>query len=367
MLASQVLQQTFHRFKPSRLGAIPLFLALLFFVRWTMGESPIPDRPIILIGGALYLAGFYAFSPWAWQWTGDERHRTGLIRGWIQALVWNLVWLSLLSLIHHFHRGPEPIHIARGMAFIAEQCKLPVEIVRLIVQMPFAILVGWFVAEKEASDLDSAESERARKLLEDQNREFRNQALLAELDPHVLYNAMGALSELVRENPAVAEEALLDLSDLYRELTRLREQAWIGLNQERDLIEKYLRIEVLRLESRLKIEWEWPADLQSVAIPPMLLLPLVENAVKHGIAPERSGGMIRIEGLRNGAGGIVLRVLNTGKLFNADTALGGTGLRNLRARLALLGKGTSSFSLRAEDGWTHAELSLNADAIRELR
>jgi hypothetical protein len=363
MLARQVLQLTLQRFRPSRLSFVPIFIALLFVVRWSMGESPVPDRPFILVGGTIFFFSFYAFAPWAWQWTGDDRHRTGILRGWIQGLLWNAFWLGSLSLLHHFHRGPEPQHIARGMAFLAAEAKLPVELLRLIVLMPFAILVGWFIAEKEASDLDRIQAEEARRLLEEQNRESRIQALLAQLDPHVLYNALGALSELVREDPSKAEEALLDFSDLYRRLTRLREQDWISLGEERSLLEQYLAIERLRLGPRLSIVWDWPEALEELRIPPLLVLPLVENAVKHGIAPETGGGELRLS-LRRAVSELVVGIANTGRApGEPDSA--GTGLRNLRARLQLLGRGASTIKLRREGQQTLAELRLEANLVRE--
>jgi signal transduction histidine kinase len=345
------------------MGAVPLFILLLFLVRWSMGESPIPQRPMLLVGGALYLSAFYALTPWAWQWTGDERHRTGLVRGWIQALVWNLAWLGLMALVHTFHRGPEPQHLAQGLAYIAKEAALPLPAVRLIVQMPFAILVGWFVAEKEASDLDLKDAEAARQRLEVQNRESRIQALLAQLDPHVLYNALGALSELVREDPRKAEEALLDFSDFYRRLTRLREVEWIRLEEERALLEQYLAMEGLRLGSRLEVVWEWPEALQELRIPPLLVLPLVENALKHGIAPCASGGRLGIR-LQRLDEGLEVAVLNTGQPLGAPDPKG-TGLRNLKARLELLGRGASTLALMTTSEGTCARLNLASDQVRE--
>ncbi|MBL0210816.1 MAG: histidine kinase [Holophagaceae bacterium] len=328
-----------------------------------MGESPIPERPTVFFGGVIYLSAFYAFSPWAWQWTGDARHRTGVVRGWIQALMWNLAWLGLLSLLYRLHGGPGLQHIARGMQVVAEQSKLPIELVRLIIQMPFAILVGWFVAGKEASDLDWADSEAARKILEAQERESRNQALLAQLDPHVLYNALGALSELVREDAGRAEEALLDVADFYRRLTRIRDKPFISLAEERSLLEQYLAIEQLRLGSRLSVDWDWPEEIEELRLPPLLVLPLVENAIKHGIAPVRKGGELHIEARRTTEGDLYIRVSNSGMpLSNPDPQ--GTGLRNLKARLALIAEGFSTLDLRSEGPLTVAELRLEAPAIQ---
>jgi LytS/YehU family sensor histidine kinase len=185
------------------------------------------------------------------------------------------------------------------------------------------------------------------------------------LDPHVLYNALGALSELVRENPAAAEEALLDFSDLYRRLTLLRERPFITLGEERELLERYLAIEDLRLGARLRVAWDWPSELDALQAPPLLVLPLVENAIKHGISPLRSGGELKLQLARLPEGGLRVRIANTGKPLVLDAAILGTGLRNLRARLALLGSGTSKLDLVSEGGWTVACLLLAPDALLE--
>jgi LytS/YehU family sensor histidine kinase len=218
----------------------------------------------------------------------------------------------------------------------------------------------------EARGLERTALEASRKNLETQARDAEAQALRAQLDPHVLYNALGALSELARENPAATEEALLDFSDLYRRLTVLRERPFIHLEEERELLERYLAIEALRLGPRLQVEWAWPEALGTLDVPPLLILPLVENAIKHGLAPERTGGRLRLEADRTAGGGLRVRVLNTGRALNAEPDTPGTGLRNLRARLALLGSGRSSFDLRTEEGWTVAELGLAPDALKEV-
>ena len=217
----------------------------------------------------------------------------------------------------------------------------------------------------EARGLDSSVAVAARRELEIHAREAEAQALRAQLDPHVLYNALGALSELARENPAATEEALLDFSDLYRRLTLLRERPFITLSEERELLERYLAIEALRLGARLKVEWDWPDALDALSVPPLLVLPLVENAIKHGVAPVRAGGRLRLAVARLQNGSLRVLISNTGQPLNPDGASQGTGLRNLRARLALLGSGTSRLDLGSEDAWTVAHLQLAPDALSE--
>lgn len=112
----------------------------------------------------------------------------------------------------------------------------------------------------------------------------------------------------------------------------------------------------MRLGSRLKVSWDWPSRLDELELPPLLVQPLVENAVKHGLAPRAAGGELRLEaGLE--AGGILrILVANTGLPWN-PSAPDGTGLSNLKARLALLDP-AGSLTLRSEGPWTRAELRL---------
>jgi hypothetical protein len=342
-----------------------LFLLLLLPIRWVLGGPVLPWHWHALLGAVALLAGYYLLTPLPWLWTGDDRHRLCLHRGAFQALLWNALWLGAFAAMHALIGGPEPPRMADAIHGFALKSNVPLPVFRVIVQLPFACLAGWFIAEMEARGLDSAIAVAARRELEIHARESEAQALRAQLDPHVLYNALGALSELARENPAATEEALLDFSDLYRRLTLLRERPFITLGEERELLERYLAIEALRLGARLRVEWDWPDALDHLGVPPLLLLPLVENAIKHGVSPLRAGGTLRLEVARQPHGGLRVRIGNTGKALVQNGPSQGTGLNNLRARLALLGGGTSRLELQSEEAWTVARLDLTPDAMRE--
>jgi hypothetical protein len=360
-----LMRLTAQRFRPSSWGALPLFLLLLLPIRWVLGGPVLPWHWHALLGAVVMLLGYYLLTPLPWLWTGDDRHRLCLHRGALQALVWNALWLGLFGVLHALVGGPEPPRVADAIHGFALRASVPLPVFRVIVQLPFACLAGWFMAEMEARGLDNAEAQTVRRELELHAREAEAQSLRAQLDPHVLYNALGALSELARENPGATEEALLDFSDLYRRLTVLRERPFIRLGDERELLERYLAIETLRLGARLQLEWIWPETLDDLAVPPLLVLPLVENAIKHGLAPERGGGILRLQAERAPGSGLKILIANSGKPLIQETAPSGTGLRNLRARLALLGTGRSQLRLRSEGGWTLAELTLASDALRE--
>jgi two-component system sensor histidine kinase AlgZ len=120
------------------------------------------------------------------------------------------------------------------------------------------------------------------------------QALQARIRPHFLFNSMNTVAALVRVDPAAAERTVEDLADLFRAALASDSEGTLG--EELDLVERYLAIEQLRLGDRLCIERDLrdlPLDL---ALPRLLLQPLVENAVRHGIQPLREGGTVRVSG-----------------------------------------------------------------------
>ncbi|HET8901659.1 MAG TPA: histidine kinase [Holophagaceae bacterium] len=180
--------------------------------------------------------------------------------------------------------------------------------------------------------------------------------LRGQLSPHVLFNALNGLAELVHQDPKAAEAALLDLAGLYRALLDHGDKVRAPLGDERRLLERYLGVEGMRLGPRLKVGWEWDPGLDRTEAPPFLLQPLVENAIKHGVSTSLEGGELRIEARRQ-LYGTVLRVANTGQPLRL--VLGqGVGLANLEARLRLAYKGRAAFRLFEEGAWTVAEILL---------
>jgi LytS/YehU family sensor histidine kinase len=220
----------------------------------------------------------------------------------------------------------------------------------LVLNLPFAMVLGWILAEKERA-------EATEDGLQELARQARSRALQAQLHPHALYNVLSGLTELVHEDPDAAEEALIQLTELLRMLTRQAAATELPLAQERNLLKHYLAIEAIRLGPRLTVEWNWPDWADPISLPPLLLQPLVENAIKHGIAPHPEGGILRI-GIFRSDRDLIFRIANTGQNMNPGQAEG-TGMRNLRERLALLKEYQPSLELRTDAPWTMVELRLN--------
>ncbi len=124
--------------------------------------------------------------------------------------------------------------------------------------------------------------------------EARLQALQARIQPHFLFNCINAVLSLIRSQPKQAEIALEDMADLFRVLMADNRDL-VTLAEEIDLCRKYLALEKLRLDERLIIQWQIDDMPPDALIPPLLLQPLIENAVYHGIEPLAAGGKITIQ------------------------------------------------------------------------
>jgi len=175
---------------------------------------------------------------------------------------------------------------------------------------------------------------RVEALLEEQRSaamQARFDALRSQINPHFLFNVLNAATSLIWSEPEKARWILVKLSSILRRLLRGGED-FVPLSREIEFIEDYLSLEVARFGAeKLKIEKELDPRSLDVSVPSMLLQPLIENAVRHGISPKVGGGIVRIEALREG-GALRVTVRDNGLGFK-ETGREGIGLRNVRERL----------------------------------
>lgn len=166
-------------------------------------------------------------------------------------------------------------------------------------------------------------------------QEARLQALQARIRPHFLFNTINAVLSIVRNDPKRAETALEDMADLFR-MAMVEPRELVSLDKEIALARQYLSIESLRLGERLQVQWDTQAMPPDALIPPLMLQPLLENAVYHGIEPLPEGGVIQVKLYRDGDE-LHLHVSNPA-LAQAGAHANGNhmALANIRERLALL-------------------------------
>jgi hypothetical protein len=192
-----------------------------------------------------------------------------------------------------------------------------------------------------------SQTETAR--LNEQLSQAQLDALRRQIEPHFLFNALNAIAGLIREGRADAAVSMLaGLSDFLRRTLEGSTRQEVPLREEMEFVQKYLDIQKTRFADRLRLSVDVPADLYPASVPNLILQPLVENAVKHGIAKRAGGGAIRIAATRHD-GMLALRVSNDGPSLPADweRAGAGIGISNVRTRLeSLYG---DAFELRMYD------------------
>ena len=169
-------------------------------------------------------------------------------------------------------------------------------------------------------------------------REAEMRTLKAQINPHFLFNGLNNIRALVLENPVRAREMMTHLSDLLRYSLQLNSSEQVPLARELEIVAHYLTLEGLQLEERLHFTLEVDPATHDVLLPPMTLQLLVENAIKHGIAPRPGGGGIHIAAQVAGSGQVLISVRNPGHYRPNPAAPDhtGVGLPNAHERLQLL-------------------------------
>jgi two-component system, LytTR family, sensor histidine kinase AlgZ len=163
--------------------------------------------------------------------------------------------------------------------------------------------------------------------------EARIQALQARIRPHFLYNSINAVLSLIRSEPRRAERALEDMADLFRVLMS-DNRTLAPIETEIELAKQYLAIEAIRLGDRLRVSWNIDGVPRDALVPPLVLQPLVENAVYHGIEPSENGGEIAVD-IRKSGDRVVLSLTNPFPGESRHPAGNRMAIANIRERLQL--------------------------------
>ncbi len=196
------------------------------------------------------------------------------------------------------------------------------------------LLVSHILASREHMALQQAEAAR----LNEQLSKAKLNALRRQIEPHFLFNTLNAIAGLVREKRNDAAVSMIAaLSDFLRGVVEDSDRQQVSLGEELEFVQKYLDIQKVRFAERLEFSVDVPSPLLRAQVPSLLLQPMVENAVKHGIAQRVEGGAIRISAARAN-GTITLSIYNDGPSLPADweKTQPGIGMANVRTRLQTL-------------------------------
>jgi len=256
------------------------------------------------------------------------------------------------------------IVLAKGLAVALGRYFFPQLNQRFSPQLPLLFGIGvllYVLAVSLHYVVLSAESSREAETREQEAltlaRESELKALKAQINPHFLFNSLNSISALATVDGARARDMCIKLSDFLRTTLKLGERSRITLADELTLARAYLDVERVRFGARLRVEIASDAGCEGCFVPSLVLQPLVENAVKHGIAGLVEGGEIRIEA-HCGGGRLQLKICNQFDPESPASSGHGLGLRNVRDRLRALYENTARLDTATDDDRFTAELDL---------
>jgi sensor histidine kinase YesM len=180
--------------------------------------------------------------------------------------------------------------------------------------------------------------------------------LKSQLNPHFLFNALNSIKALVHINPEQSRDAIVKLSELLRFTLQYGKEKFISLGIEMDEVKKYLELEQLRFGKRLTVRYAIHPETLLMPIPPALLLTLVENAIKHGVARQMGATVVEVLTAPNPSGLLTVTVLNAGKFEPGSKD--GIGLKHLRKRLEELYRGKASFHIEQKEELVRSQLQI---------
>lgn len=191
-------------------------------------------------------------------------------------------------------------------------------------------------------------------------RESELKALKTQVNPHFIFNCLNSISALTSSDPVTAREMCIRLAEFLRKTLGLGDRSQITLREELDLIHAYLSVEQIRFGARLKLEESIEPGTLVYSVPPLLLQPLVENAIRHGIATLSEGGWIRLE-VSNGTPGVLaIRVENNFDPEAPRRSGANIGLKNVRQRVDAMYASRAKFDVSAEEGRFQVSMQLPA-------
>ena len=304
-----------------------LFITLLLsWLPWALAT------PLILELGRRHPLGFTSLSGWL-------PHLGSCTFIGLGFAAWSAV---LEELLNPWLQAPAPDPFARLM-----MAKFFNRFVSFLILYAAIVAIAYVVDSRQRLALQETETARVNELL----TRAQLDALRRQIEPHFLFNTLNGIAALVRErrNDA-AINMLIKLSDVLRRVVEGSAKHEVALGEEIEFLQKYLDIQKVRFAERLRLSVNVPEELLTAQVPSLLLQPIVENSIKHGIAKSAHGGAVRVWAFRSD-GMLTLNVYNDGPKLAADTGTVqvSTGISNLRTRLRSLYGNEFSLTMQNKD------------------
>ncbi len=267
-----------------------------------------------------------------------------------------------------------PIHAVLGISGMTSGLIISRWIIAHIRSEPFnmsgilvSIMIGSFITFMFLYYYSYKQEKEENSKLKAANTESELHVLKNQMQPHFLFNSLNSLSELIETNNDTASGVALKLSDLYREILVNSKRHFVTLDSEVSIIEKYLELEKLRFDERLKFKIHVPTNSDKIYLPPLILQTLVENAVKQGVSPSVEGAVVEVSISPDRSTGYQVKVVNfhqdqdAGKVSSANGT--GTGLANTKARLSLLYGPKNNFKFMTLGNSVETSFWFSGDAL----
>ena len=313
-----------------------------------------------------FLIVFVSWLPWALAtpFVIELARRWPIVRGTIfKAMSLHLAaffaisvtaegWSALLRVIFNpWHRRSPPTFLSAWSDLLAGQLTM------FVIAYALIVTVTYVVDSREKMARQMAETAR----LNEELSRAQLAVLRGQMDPHFMFNTLNSIASLVYDQrPDAAVGMIVGLSEFLRRASEDSHRAQVTLREEVEYLQRYIDIQKVRFGDRLRVSVDIPDELLATQVPNLLLQPLVENAIKHGVSKRRSGGEIRVAGMcREGA--LRLTVYNDGPWAQEDLAVAPhrIGLGNLRTRLRILHGDRSELLLQpAEAGGVEVIVTL---------
>lgn len=251
-------------------------------------------------------------------------------------------WAAMLRVVFNpWHHTPPPVFIDTWCASLGDQI--------LVFVIAYVLIMTITHAADSRQKMERQMIETAR--LNEELSRAQLDALRRQMDPHFMFNTLNSIVGLVRDrrNDA-AVSMIVGLSEFMRRASEDSHRVQVTLTEEVEYLQRYIDIQKVRFGHRLRVSLDIPAELGHAQVPNLLLQPLVENAIKHGVSRRVAGGDVRVAGVRRD-GMLSLTVYNDGAWMqeHPDAGSNGIGLGNLRTRLQILYGDRSALCLKPLD------------------